>query len=386
MKKTVAHLLRKSTQFRASFIYNQVTHHREFRPVVIYASLSGKDDGGYCQADPGRFPSFHSGRRRNAFYTFLFRFFKMIGRRESESIIRFLKDQRVSALHLHYGTDAGIYWRVMRDSGIPAAVSFYGYDCSSFPRRFLGLGRFYLKRRVFPYAARVFAMSPDMKRDLEQLGCPPEKIVIHYHGIDVREFAALHRSYENKGKMILLIVSSLVPQKGHMFLLQTLKRYIGKKRHYDFELRIAGRGELEGELKDYVGSRGLEGHVRFIGAVPYGSGEMLKEYGDADIFVHPSVTAPNGDKEGIPGAVVEAMAAGLPVISTFHAGIPHVIENGKSGLLVHEWDIGALGECLDSLLGNDKLRRFLGENARRHARENLCLEIKEKELEEAYQR
>jgi len=125
-------------------------------------------------------------------------------------------------------------------------------------------------------------------------------------------------------------------------------------------------------------------YVSYKGKITYASQEHLKILNDADVFIHPSVTAGNGDKEGIPGAIVEAMSAGLPVISTYHAGIPYIIEHNKTGLLVKEWDIKALTEAIICLAERVELRKKLGLAAQKYALENLDLLQKEKELETIY--
>ena len=115
-----------------------------------------------------------------------------------------------------------------------------------------------------------------------------------------------------------------------------------------------------------------------------GASEEHKQYlCDADVFIHPSVTASNGAKEGIPGSIVEAMASGLPVISTFHAGIPYVIKNEDTGILVDEWDIEALSKSILKM-ADANLRKDLGLRAQEYAAKNLDVEEKGKDLENIY--
>jgi len=226
-------------------------------------------------------------------------------------------------------------------------------------------------------------MSEDMKSDLLAVGCPANKIVVHYYGTDINLFKDLDREYVQKNDISLLILSSLVPQKGHLFLLKAIQQVI-QRNIARFNLRIVGVGPLLPALEKYVRENELKDFVRFVGAVRYASEEMFKEFIGADIFVHPSVIDTNGDKEGIPGTIIEAMASGLPVISTFHAGIPYVIENEKTGLLVKEWDVTALAAAIERLIGDAALRRALGCAARDFAVNHLDLQKKEKELEAIY--
>ena len=128
----------------------------------------------------------------------------------------------------------------------------------------------------------------------------------------------------------------------------------------------------------------MSSYVEMMGKVVYGSIQHFKEFQEADVFIHPSITDKNGDKEGIPGAIVEAMSAGLPVISTYHAGIPYVIENGKTGLLVNEWDVNSLANVILKLTDDYSLRKELGQSGQENALANLNLNEKERELEKIY--
>ena len=126
-------------------------------------------------------------------------------------------------------------------------------------------------------------------------------------------------------------------------------------------------------------------YVSWNGSTVYASREHKKYLRNADVFVHPSVTDVNGDKEGIPGTIVEAMAAGLPVISTYHAGIPYIINNNKTGLLIKEWDIEALKNTILKIASDSTLRRYLGKNGQEYAMQNLNIKEKEIELEKIYE-
>jgi colanic acid/amylovoran biosynthesis glycosyltransferase len=227
-------------------------------------------------------------------------------------------------------------------------------------------------------------MSEDMKDDLVRIGCSSDKIMVHYYGTDVQQFNT-KRDYNAKDETVFLSVGYLVPQKGHAFTLRAFKKAL-RMTNRKMKLRIVGEGYLEPDLKGYVAKNGLMEHVDFIGSLTHLSHEFFVEFRKADVFIHPSVTSETNEKEGIPGAVVEAMASGLPVISTFHAGIPYVIRNDETGMLVNEWDIDKLAECIVRLSEDTKLRERIGSQAQRYAIEKLDLKQKQKELENIYDR
>jgi colanic acid/amylovoran biosynthesis glycosyltransferase len=119
--------------------------------------------------------------------------------------------------------------------------------------------------------------------------------------------------------------------------------------------------------------------------VPYTSDALVEHFRQADVFAHPSITV-NGLKEGIPGTIVEAMACGLPVVATDHAGIPAVIESGRHGVLVPERDVEALASALDAVMGDVALRERLGRAAAERAARDLDLVTRTLELEAIYDR
>jgi colanic acid/amylovoran biosynthesis glycosyltransferase len=225
-------------------------------------------------------------------------------------------------------------------------------------------------------------MSENMKGDLLEIGCPEKKVEVHYYGTDT-SFFNFDKSYKSKEKVTLLILASLVPKKGHLFLLKSIRELI-KNNITNFKLRIVGTGELEGELKRFVSEANMDEYVDFEGVIAYGSMEWLNEYKFADVFIHPSVTPQDGDKEGIPGTIIEAMASGLPVIATYHAGIPHIIKNDVTGLLVKENSVKDLTSAIRSLITDPNKRKRIGLAGKDHAITKLDLKEKEKELERIY--
>jgi colanic acid/amylovoran biosynthesis glycosyltransferase len=379
----VLHLVRKNTQLKASFICNQINSHLVFEPCIVFRENRIKEnDGGFAEFNLEKYDCLDLSLNESRVERFLFKTIKILSKRQIKNIRKFINKNNVQICHFHYGTDCGVFFPLIKKLGIPCVVSFYGYDCSSFPYYMRGYGRRYLANRVFKLVDAVLAMSPDMKKDLMKAGCPEQKIIIHYYGTDTEKFFH-QRNHLPKENLIILILASLVPQKGHLFLLKSIK-HLYDSGVKNFQLRIVGTGESENELKDFVTHNHLEKNVLFIGAIPYASKQMQNEYNNADIFVHPSIIAPNGDKEGIPGTIVEAMSAGLPVISTFHAGIPFIIENGKTGLLVTENDVFALSEAIKKLIDQPDLRQQLSVDGQNYACKFLDLRNKERELEKIY--
>lgn len=384
MKRKVLHFVRKRSQLKASFIQNQILNHIEFDPVVIFCQSvvkKGAYDGGFAEKVGSDVRIVDLGVDDNLFEKYLFRFCKRLSFRQQSKLKKHVQEIRPNIMHFHYGTDAGIYLRALKNINLPKIVSFYGYECSDFPKRLLGLGKQYLKCFVYKYADVVLAMSPDMYEDIKKTGCPEKKIKVHYHGSDVQKFIQSQVDRQNSDCRFL-IISGLAVKKGHIFLLKAFKKAFEINKN--ISLTIVGDGQLRKEIHRHVCELSLDRSVALPGAVVYGSKEHKDYFFSHDVFIHPSVTDENGDKEGIPGAIIEAMAAGLPVISTYHAGIPYVIKNDKTGVLVRERDVDALSLSIRKMAESSVLRERLGKEAQKYAVAHLNLMKKEEKLERIY--
>jgi len=376
--KKVTHLVRWFLPYTASFIRNQIMYHERYAPKVVYLQ---QKEGDFQKEIATRIETANPFQR--SFDRWVYGKSRMLTPAAKNRVKALLREQSPDVLHAHYGVDCMVYADVIRELGIPACVSFYGYDCTSFPKRFGGYGKRLLQQHVFdnPGIRAVLAMTEDMKRDLLNLGCPEEKIIVHYYGTETSPF--FQEAARPRGETInVLIISGLQEKKGHCYLIDAFEK-AGAATGLPMHLHIVGEGPLRESIEQQVRSKGLT-NVTLHGSVPYGSIAHLNQLRKAHIFAHPSVTPPNGDKEGIPGAIIEAMAAGLPVISTYHAGIPYVLEDQKTGILVPERDVAALAEAIARLARDQAWRLRIARAGQAHALEHLDVGIKEKELECIY--
>ncbi|MEL6257631.1 MAG: glycosyltransferase [Pseudomonadota bacterium] len=200
-------------------------------------------------------------------------------------------------------------------------------------------------RSLFADGDLFLGISDFWRTRLKELGAPAEKVGVHRMGIELAEFADAAPPATRTGPFKFLSVGRLVEKKGIEFAIRALGRLTAPS-----ELRIIGDGPLMKDLKTLVASLGLEGRVTFLGSQPHETvrAEMLS----ADAFLLPSVTAASGDMEGIPVALMEAMASRRPVISTYHSGIPELITNGETGRLVKERDVDGLAEAMAALVSD----------------------------------
>ncbi|MGH7801651.1 MAG: glycosyltransferase family 4 protein [Thermodesulfobacteriota bacterium] len=199
------------------------------------------------------------------------------------------------------------------------------------------------------------------------------KIHTIYNGINLQQFESKLKRENASNQTSILSVARLIEQKGLIYLLKACK--ILKDRGYLFKCEIIGGSKEPLYINYYLALKklhrrlGLEECVFFLGAQSID--KVLEEYRNADIFVLPCVIAEDGSGDISPNALIEAMAMKLPVISTNVTGIPEIVEDGLSGILVHPHDENALAEALIKLIKDSDLRVKLGENARKKVEERF---------------
>lgn len=377
-KTKVAHLARKFLPPTASFIYNQIVRHEAFDPYIVYCEETPSVFKDKLEKERPHYQAVH-GPIGNSMYQYL----RRLSPADKVKLEHYIRESGAALAHIHYGVDALVYADVMKRLDIPVLVSFYGYDCTSFPNRWKGYGKRWLQQGLFrnPAITAYTAMSPDMKEDLVRLGCPEDKIIIHYHGSDPKPFFQ-ERKYPNKKDVRLLIICSLTEKKGHLFLLKALQQ-ASARTDKNLHLDIAGDGELREPIEDFIRQENIK-HVKLHGLVAYGSEQHHKLLNEADIFVHPSITTTKGEKEGIPGALIEARSSGLPVVTTYHAGIPYIVKHGETGMLARENDVHQLAEHIIALADSQELRERIGKQGQAYTLEHLDVAQKEKDLEKIY--
>jgi colanic acid/amylovoran biosynthesis glycosyltransferase len=185
-----------------------------------------------------------------------------------------------------------------------------------------------------------------------------QKVRLVYHGLDASQFQR-HQTPQSQ-KRLILSVGQLRERKGFQYLIEACR--ILRDRHQEFVCRIVGEGPLHEELQLLIEKWHLEQHVILCGALP--EEEVIREYEKAYLFSLPAVLGKDGDRDGIPNVILEAMAMELPVVSTRHSGIPEVVKDGVNGLLVPPEDEVALAGAMQSLLDNPRLSKELGRRGR----------------------
>lgn len=178
-----------------------------------------------------------------------------------------------------------------------------------------------------------------------------------YHGID-RDRLPFRR--EGRRERVILAVGRFDPTKGFTDLIEAC--YLLANRGHRFECRLAGWGEEENAYRRLIEDRSLGDRVRLIG--PLTQEELAEHYAAATVLVQPSVPDPGGRGDVLPNVILEALACGLPVVTTPVAAIPEVVRDGETGVLVAPGDATALADSVERLLEDAALRDRLAHKGR----------------------
>lgn len=327
-------------------IYRQITALSRVRPVVIAQKREQAERYPFDDVRIVAKPRTHFLRR------IWFRQLRdvpwKISRGETAALLRVLSEVRADLLHVYFGHIAVHLLPLIKASPRPSVVSFHGADVG------VDLGKPAYRAATMEMldAVRlVLVRSESLREALVRLGCGAEKIRIHRTGIPLGDFKYRERDWPVDGRWQLLQAGRLIPKKG---LATTLLAFADFwKHHPQATLTIAGDGPERGALEILAQKLAVDDHVRFTGFVA--QPELRDLFYRSHIFLHPSETGPDGNQEGVPNAMLEAMASGLPVFATTHGGIPEAIENGVSGVLVAERDHEALARELLHAAGNPEL-------------------------------
>ncbi len=268
-------------------------------------------------------------------------------------------------LHAHFATHPAMAaMAIHRLTGIPFSFTVHAHDLFEHPT---------LLRQKIEAAAFVAAISRYNRDELLRLAPgAEEKLRIIHCGVPTGDYEELARARSaatpvSERPLRLLCVAALRPYKGHSILLEACARLRGRM---EFELRLAGDGPERRRLESRIGGLGLAAQVRLLGWLTLP--QVREQLAWADVFVLPSLREPGGRMDGIPVALMEAMASGLPALSSRISGIPELINSGANGWLIEPGDAAGLSEAIERAR-DAELRRRWGEAGRQTVAEDFDL-------------
>lgn len=270
----------------------------------------------------------------------------------SRELSTVLRNYQPDVLHLHFGIQALPFLDNLHFSG-PIFITFHGYDATKLVKKSTiyrkRLRDLFMRKNIFPLAT-----SASLLEYMARFGIRSSRSRVLYSGIDLNFFKPVHTP-ANARPIAFSQISSFQAKKGHRYLLEAFQLLSRKYPENDMKLILAGGGYLEDSIKSLTAKMDLSDIVQFRGWItPAQAVTLLRE---TDVFVHPSITPDDGNMESTTVAILEAMAMELPIFSTFHSGIPEIVEDGVNGLLAKEKDVEAYVGCLEKLMDWGRLPR-----------------------------
>ena len=273
-------------------------------------------------------------------------------------MLRLIRSFKPAVIHIFFALPTGpLGWLAAKMTGVPYIVYLLGGDVPGFLDKEIGWQHRMLhgvSRAIWSSAARVVANSEGLRR-LGEKAFPDIKVDVITNGIDTTDFC-IQTGLPERKDVRLLFIGRLVDQKGLPALLEALSSIVNTSGRTDITLCVVGDGPQKSHYQQYIDDHKLNGQVEFTGWVKLS--DLMHRYNASDIFVLPSTF------EGMPSVVLQAMACGVPVVSTRVFGSEDLVVDGFNGYLVGIGDSKAMAERLQYLADHPEQRHAMGMNAR----------------------
>lgn len=367
--------------YSETFIKEQMLAYRNWHGVLVGhrrvpdgLSLDGLDVRLLLNDPPGRVEELRWRLRR---------LLGLVSRAE----VRRLAAENAQLFHAHFGTMAVDIWPLVRALNLPMVVTLHGFDINihrewweaghggwrrrSYPRKLLALAR---EPRV-----HFIAVSEAVRRRAIEYGIPADKITVCYIGVDTERFKPGGLPITERPSRVLF-VGRLVEKKGCRYLIEAFAKVA--QQVPDAELVIVGDGPLRAQLEEQA--RGVNARIKFLGAL---SSEQVKQQMDQTrVFCLPSITAENGDAEGLPISILEAQACGIPIVATEQDGLKEMVISGETGFLFRDKDTDSITRYISRLLISDEPVKLLSRISRSLAVNSFDIKLIVSDLENLYVR
>lgn len=308
---------------------------------------------------------------------------RMVGGGNISSFIDPARKFGATLIHAHFAIDALYANTIARQLKIPLVTTVHGFDITTKRGVLLRSGspslmRYAIFQQALKEDCKVFiCVSEFMRTQALKAGFPEAKLRKHFIGVDTQAFQP---SGGQGDQPSLLHVARLVEKKGTAYLIRAFAEVV--KRLPEARLNIVGGGPLLESLQMLAAELGVADRVAFLGVQPHA--EVRRQLMASSALVLPSVTAANGDAEGLGMVLLEAAAMGVPTVGTRHGGIPEAVRDGQTGILVPERDVPALADAMTILLRDKGLRQRLGIQARQMVEQEFDIVKQSHELVDIY--
>lgn len=373
MNPRVAHIVNQYLPITENWVYNQIRSLPSLESIVLtHRSVINRD----------AFPltkvfSFADQNAATRLYQRVLK--KLTGREMLPYFARLCRQQRVGILHAHFGFMGAHFLPLKRELSLPLVTTFYGYDLRQIFDSEPILRELY--PQLFELGDRFLVEGPAMAKTLNEIGCPEEKIHVQRLGVSPDSLPKSEVVGQTSGTIHILMAASFREKKGHRDAISAFAQI--PSQFPDVVLDLIGDGPLRPAMQQLTESLGIAKHVRFHGQK--NRSDLNDFIRQTHLFLHPSITTPDGDTEGgSPVIITETAAAGIPVVSTYHADIPEAVIHEETGLLAAEGDVETLTSHLVTLIKDSKRRSTMGQRAQAHIKTRFSLATQGESLESQY--
>jgi glycosyltransferase involved in cell wall biosynthesis len=358
--------------YSQTFIYDEVTRHRGY-DVEVFARNRENPDIFECEGVHALGP----WRSRREWAEWLLYGATTI----SPRFMRRIRSGEFDILHAHFGPGSIYALPYQAAADLPLVVTYHGYDVPllSTPRRFQpkywrywGMSKVMLRK-----VNRFLAASNELHDQLIELGAPKERVHVWRLGVHIPK---LEEPPPGRDGTQILLVGRFVEKKGFEYAIEAFARVVGSG--VDAHLNIVGDGELRPAYDAIIEREDIGDRVHFLGVMQHE--DVLETMMGMDLLMCPSVVAQNGDRESGILVAKEAGARYLPVIGTYHGGIPEIIDDQTTGFLVPERNVDAIADRLGQLMRDPDLRETMGRAARKKMEREYDIDQRILVLEEHY--
>lgn len=247
------------------------------------------------------------------------------------SLSKYLRKKKIDHVLFQFGTMAKLCYEACIYSNTEFTVHFHGYDVYKYE-----YDKVYYEG-VFKHAKNIVVVSNHMRKRVIELGAQLNKIHVIPYGSN---FTISNKQRGGNGEIRYLAVGRFVEKKAPYLTILAFAKALDENQN--IRLHMAGDGELLSHCKHIVKALKIGDYVKFLGALSHE--EIRNEMNKANFLIQHSITANNGDSEGLPNTIIEAIALKIPVISTMHTGIPEIVKHEKNGLLCEERDVESMAK------------------------------------------
>lgn len=356
-------------------IYRQVSGLKDFETFVVCKERRSEEKFPFADVEVA------PGVRSNFVRRFWLKHIKneppIVYRGEYGVLAQLLERRHADLMHVYFGHTGVHLLPFMKRWPKPAVVSFHGMDIQPREDKPGYLDNLKELLRTVPLA---MGRSHSLKAGMLELGLPEERFRLNRTGIPLGSYPFAERQFPEGGDWRLVQACRLIEKKGIDVALKAFAAFC--QDHPNARYTIAGEGPLLEPMRALADEIGVGDKVEFVGFL--GERELCELYHRSHIFIHPSQITADRNQEGIPNSMLEAMATGLPVLATYHGGIPEAVEHGKTGLLSQERDVEGLLDHLRSLAADPVRWMEMGIAASRAMKENFEQSAQVAKLEAVY--